>query len=261
MSEFFTHLAGRALRPSDEVQPQIRSRFERGETVRQPGKSNDFEEGEEGAISLIAPRERTPIRAAAPDELAGRIEGLEAILPPPVKAAVEPAPLTTRSVGESSPSELESEVFVERVALRASPPLEKVGLFGNVADDEGRSQHAVNYAPRAPAPTTTPVRTPPRESTEARRDPIGIAPFRDEPQIVPIAPSPVSSPRASQKLASNFADPPHGPDRRVVQITIGRLEIRASAAVPPTRQTASRQGLRAMTLDEFLHKRAAGGSR
>ena len=72
MSEFFTHLAGRALRPSDEVQPQIRSRFERGETVRQPGESNDFEEGEEGAISLIAPRERTLVREAASDKLAGR---------------------------------------------------------------------------------------------------------------------------------------------------------------------------------------------
>ena len=154
---------------------------------------------------------------------------------------------------------MESEVFVERVALRASPPLEKVGLFGNVADDEeGRSQRAVN---NAPATMATPVHAPPRASTEARREPIDIASFRDERRIVPIAPSLVAPLRASQKSAPNFADPPREADRRVVQITIGRLEIRAAAAVPPTRQAASRQGLRAMTLDEFLHKRAAGGSR
>lgn len=258
MSEFLTDLAARALRPSDEVQPQHPSRFEPGETVGHPGESRDFEEGQDRAGTLVSPRARTPIRAAVPNEVAARIERLEAILPPPVKGAGEPTPLATRTGRESSQSEMESEVFVERVALDARPPLEKVAPFAQIPDDqERRSQRA---AGDVPAPVTRPIPAPPRASIKLPSDPAGNAPFRDERRVVPIAPPPVAPLRTSQKSSQNVAGFAPEPGPRVVQITIGRVEIRA-ATPAPIRQSVPSQALRAMTLDEFLDKRAAGDDR
>jgi hypothetical protein len=51
------------------------------------------------------------------------------------------------------------------------------------------------------------------------------------------------------------AEPTSKPEPRVIQISIGRIEIRASTAVPP-RPRAADPGTRAQSLDEYLRQSA-----
>lgn len=256
MSDFLTSLAARALQPSLEVQPQLLSLFEPGhlddETVQAnddglPIRSDAMREDE------IAD-EKAPARNPAPHAVAARLDQLEAILRPRANAPSASAPLPP--VGPRDDG-FPREVFADRDSLAVpageagETPFAKLPPAPVRREDETQPDFVVPVT-RETAARGTPIQDARPRVTIASRTP--------PPPIIPAQASPLAAPlRLPRESKPRHSDPARDAEPRVIQISIGRLEIRASTSTPPSRPRASEQAPQAMTLDEYLRHKSAGG--
>jgi hypothetical protein len=140
----------------------------------------------------------------------------------------------------------------QRLAAREREPPPFASVTSGVRD-------AATPPPPRPFPPATPPPTP------ARRDAPTVRGAQAWPLLRP-APPPILTPpaaalawtRAGQPSPRAAARPPSPPSPPPVQISIGRIEVRAAAPTPPSRRAAALAGPR-LSLDDYL--RARGGRR
>lgn len=257
MSDFLTSLASRALQPSGDVQPQLLSLFEPGhlgdETANAdddgiPSRSDAMREDE-------IPSEKAPARKSAAHAVAARLDQIDAILPPrantPSASAPRP-PVSPRHDG------FPREIFEDRDVIAVQAGEASGTPFAKPIPEPQRNAEDARANPIAPMTRVVPRRDP--AIADARPE-VKIASSTPTPPIIPAQASPLAAPlRLPRESTHRNSDSARDAEPRVIQISIGRLEIRASTSTPPPRSRASQQAPQAMTLDEFLrHKSAEGG--
>jgi hypothetical protein len=79
-------------------------------------------------------------------------------------------------------------------------------------------------------------------------------------KILPGTPLAPGSVTPAQRVSAPLPRPQHTAETPSIQVTIGRVEVRAVAPQPqPSRQKPAQA--RMMSLDEYLRQRASGGAR
>lgn len=105
--------------------------------------------------------------------------------------------------------------------------------------------------PDGPA-TGSPAKSESEESCERPRADGGVD-LRPASDLVPTRSKALFRPRVSPAVTLPDADRAQGPDAPVIQVTIGRVEIRATVEPTPARKPPARSP--AMSLDEYLKQR------
>jgi hypothetical protein len=234
MTDALARLVRRTLGPATVLQPRLPSPFER----RVPGAEAAWLELREApAEPASRPMERQPDADAAAIANAGADVVVPQVQPQPLPRPSEPAEPPTRPhptirVAEPEPAPAaQGPVRPARVAMpRPDGPdgaPERVPAWTAAAAGPGR---VLPLVPPPPAP--------------ARPDDRAAQP----PQVRPLPPQ-------RDPDADGQAEP-------VIHITIGRVEVRANVAPGPARQPDPRlpAARRVMPLEEYLERRARGGS-
>ena len=258
MSDYLTSLATRALLPSGDVQPQLLSLFEPERAGDEPLREDDAPSpvaGLEEPASEVEPS-REPKRGLS----AAPITEVRAMAPP---VSDSPTPSAQSLPPDAADRGVPREVVVERevrreIAAGREASVEPMRVAEAVAEERRVKADEVKEFSRAtPAPVARiATATNPRAATEpasADNPPPAIVPAQLPPNPIPV--------RVPRESARHFSERHREPEPRVIQISIGRLEIRAATSTPAPRPNAARPDARAMTLDEYLRDKAAGGRR
>jgi hypothetical protein len=113
---------------------------------------------------------------------------------------------------------------------------------------EPRTPSAV--APIAPAPQQVTIA--PQVIREPRpAEPVPAPPSPPAPARIAIVPHTIPAPKAVERIVREEPEAPEGP---VINVTIGRIEVRAVPADPPARKSAALA--ERMSLDDYLRRRA-----
>lgn len=197
---------------------------------------------QETAVQRPAPPKRpeppVPAAADAPERRAAQPP--QPPLPPPGPAAAEPPqppPVRARRSPAPRPA---VEAPTSAQAPRPDPPLSLTDRLRSLAAEVTGTVTAQPSADRRdPAADERPSSAPTSPAPRAAR--------RAPPAPVPAPPGPAPGSPA-----------PVAPAQTLVQVTIGRVEVRGPAAAPPARPQR-RETVRPATLDEYLARRNGTG--
>jgi hypothetical protein len=265
MNDFLTSLAMRAVQPNGAVQPRLRSRFEPGPLVNQTASFDGEVDATPDSLRGrdLPPRvpeeklENAKPRPFLPGAFTARLDEIEAILASRAHASPMPSPPQPVSPGERQ--------------FSIEPPDERGWLAARVSGEQP--------SPLMPPPATLgrdAAAPPPQRSIPSGNDPKASRPLSLEPvanthaadkplasptsSIPRVRPAVVPLPPLPRETSPGLAAPAQDASPRVIQISIGRIEIRASASASPSRARAGEQAPRAMTLAEYLNRQSTGGS-
>lgn len=256
--------------------------------------SATFERTPADTSPLIEPARTQPINQPAPAEDASASrQSLKPLMPPPSVSPVvreQPSPPT---------SELQSQVeTVEAISLPPVRPEPRIVRQAVKLEAESAEQPA-QLSPtlkRDPVETTASSEAA-RQSAESLPDQTRLAPFEppeskrpfpslnaslteasrktEQPLVEPSAPQPARSPQPGQSVLAQ----PHITRSRetqapvpaefdtapepapIINVTIGRVEVRASQAPASGVRRQESAAKRLMSLDDYLRQRAGGGGR
>jgi hypothetical protein len=241
MSDFFADLAGLALQARAVVRPRLGTRFEPF-----PARTNMLEE-QEAIPEGEAPRKPAPDLAARPDTLRVSPTGPVAER---TSTGIQPGPRIAPSRAPLDPA------APPGASASARPPVPPA------APVRAESRVVAAIAPageRTVAPMPSPV-SPATPSQRAAATVIASAPALVLPAVArhPRESAPVPHRRGS---APSLPRPigPEVPSERVVEITIGRVDVRAiMPSSPPVAPPARRAP--ELSLDDYLKQRSGGQS-
>ena len=294
MSDFLGNLAARSLGRLETLQPRLPSRFEPAGSTLMPAPAAEgagFER--EAAAAPLSPRASAPPRdvAARPEPVfvpraaTPPAEGREWRSPRPEPIA-EPAPRPRR---RTAPAEPASEAAPDSPAHRLAPQADRLAL-PEPAPEANRSSLAQDPHPR-PSPDH-PIPLPGRGEPGGGRLavlpllPVGGRAMGEEGRgdedlgrgisaAAGSAPSPQPpavrlEPKVILAPPARAAVPPRTPAREprrgetpapAIQVTIGRLEVRATKAPAAAANAAVPRPAAAIPLQEYLDRRSRGGQR
>ncbi|MDR3415529.1 MAG: hypothetical protein P4L83_05010 [Nevskia sp.] len=274
MNDFFASLAARVHGTHDAVRPRLPSMFESDGAVQMPSEETTATAPhDEARTASVAPppaeppAQRAPLPAAdaapvpsrAPLQVVTeRVQAAPAAAAkaaattaPPVAAAaaVQPPPLPPQRGDGETVRHTEREVIRREVVERhPAPPPE--ARRAPQSEPPVEPQHKVMPRTERPAPMAT---LPAQESD----DPFApmASPQRSPAAVTP--PAPPVLPRVEPR-----PQPPQAPVQRraaaepAIQVTIGRIEVRATSAPAERRKTA---GTPVMSLEDYLRTRGERG--
>ena len=168
-------------------------------------------------------------------------------------------PSSSRSATQTAPPADSEETPHELPSTRHMPAR---SLRADVFDEERREQApaVVPRASKSPQSAETPTRT------DSESLPVGmpralkatpstdVRPF-DEVRLVPAQPSTPNSPAAAAREVSAQTQPPP-----TIEVSIGRIEVRAVTPPAPPVQPRQRQAPPKMSLDDYLRAQSGGRS-
>ncbi|MBO9647935.1 MAG: hypothetical protein J7605_05440 [Variovorax sp.] len=254
MTGYLDRLAARLVEPRSHIRPRPVSRFEAVDAPTAVTTEAD---------ALPAPTERAPLRAAI-DRRDG-VRDVASETPSPAKVIQtpgEPHAAPVANVVRSVPSALDTSTTEAR---QGHAPLRRTPLVPVPETVETPELHPP--ASRSAIPTALPTLVHPAPTAKETVGPPTIeeriSPWRAEQpaepaieaRVVTQAPQPLATPRQRDKPEAQVDDSPS-----VVQVTIGRLEVRAPE--PPRRPAA--KPMRAaprMSLQDYLQRRSEGRAR
>jgi ribonuclease E len=280
MSNLLTHLAARSLGAKEQGVPALRPRLP---SLYEPGADKNPDRTERLAVEVEAEAPEADSRPARPE--GARRPSFEP-RPPATQDPSLSAPNAAAAPAARSPRPMRETVVRERPeepSARRAPPQNSAPPAGVLAPaamiqpppSQGAAEKARTGAlGRDEPPTTLRPVVPAAEAAAARPSAALAAPKIAAPQVLappirveaatpggrnetdrapkpsapPVVPAP---PRASLRREQRLAPEPSAPQR--VQVTIGRIEIRAAAASPPP--MAPVRPKPAMSLDDYLAQR------
>jgi hypothetical protein len=286
VSDFLSRLLGRAVHGAPVLRPRPLSLFEspRGTPVARGGGAPEWpaeqhtfaDPPQDGApppspiaraalsaaapVAISPPEPAAEVPAVAPTPVSRQISSAPRSFSPVVSQPIGPAPPDSRSATSAGAS-VESPPVGRRVRRKDVRGSARRADTGADADAEARREPpravpaiARSIAPAAPAAVLA-------QSPRAPVTASGDGPARKTQPVARPAPSRSErpSPRAQRRLAA--APPPRpnvGHTSPTVQVTIGRLEVRATRpAAAPERRAGAPAGPK-LGLDEYLRSRGEG---
>jgi hypothetical protein len=266
VSNFLTRLATRALGGLPQVRPRLPSLFEAAPPLVDARGGLDEKVAElapEPSASSLSARPLVPVPPVPPRRERSRLEREE----PPGRGSPTVLqrlhPLTSFTEGQDKRAE--SPRVREGPRLRVGP-----SLAGRTEAPPALDGPASDAAPRAASgPDPSVFETEPR--SVPARPMITPAPPREEGEQLPISPARATAPLRRQDplwpedrlapLGIRAEGPRRGVGRSaaepVVRVTIGRIEVRATAPAPPPAPAARPAGPR-LSLEEYLRRRNEG---
>ncbi len=274
MSDYLSHIAARSLNLTTVVQPRLASVFEPlPNSIHLPNVSSESAEEKDAALEsestdefqspevpapatsppVSSPLSRSPAPATSPP-----VSSLLLRSPAPVTSPLAAPPLSTpiptspvSSVAHSSPMNPENTTGVttpsSSLASTEAPRSPNPELTIQQIQQPWVQSQAVLAQPPASEPLMPKVPQPELASLPESR---ALLPPRPviQPQITALPEQPTSPP--STKPTS----PP------TIQVTIGRIDVRAIAAPTPSRRPSTPSSAK-LSLDEYLRSRSSGASR
>ena len=260
MSDFLTRLAARSLRPTQTIAPRLASLFE---PVQAPATSLQSALTERSETAVVS-NSSIPTAAA--------------------EAPTSPAVVATRSVGEAAgmlsskaaapvvqtvPTSAAKGVWDERLAGMTGPP---PGHLANELTRQGPDAVNTGFSLTGQATLATqdswnsqvPSSQPAAPVAASRATP---APVLEERHLLIAAKPPAGLELGNFALvarADRAAQTSHHPESSVtaaepsIQVTIGRIEVRAEKDPTPTARVEP--AMRAKPLDDYLRERSGRGS-
>jgi hypothetical protein len=254
MSDFLTALAASALGIADGVEPRSRSRFEDAPGAAWGEQTVEIEAPGPAVGAIETPRAQAAVARPASPEIAG-----ETAVPPAAPFAEPPAP-------EPAPEPATEPTVIRRVRVAEAPPARAPAPQPELTDAPRRSERvtepeaqpiepvrvlrASDAAAERDAPP--PAVSPPALAAREPPTPIVIVPDRVEPAR---SEAPPSAPARPDATAAHPAEPP----APVVQVTIGRIEVRALPAPAAPPQPAAKFAP-ALSLADYLARKTRGGA-
>jgi hypothetical protein len=274
MSGYLEHLVTRVVAPGAGLRPRQASIFEpaapealpapldereTSEYPFAPGKAAAPSRTREGLTSVRSPHQPAPaIRAEtdAPHADTGQVEDAAhppdsldperavtdtpAVLILPVPAVMRAASLMTVPTKHRRTRGLADDVRQVTAEWPETQRDDRLTVDRAAAEPVGHPSFPSSPSPATPR-STVGITEPDRWDTA--QVPIAVAPVR-----LPMIPMPVADPASRMER-----------NRSIVQVTIGRVDVRARTTAAPPRQPSSSTGA-APTLEEYLDRRR-GGSR
>jgi hypothetical protein len=286
MSDYLGNLAAKSLAPAPALQPRLASRFEPLASA-----APELREGPaflEETVTEIAPPPPAPIptetesRSPSPPGRGGqgvrprraeRSEEHHAHVPTAEKISEdspepwrksEPAHRRVPAPVEAEPERVQSVVAKRSVQPSEAPPPAPLsrGERGNLAAAAGVDRDRLQPLTVIPAPPRQDAPVPSLLSPRERGpEGEGSREFRTEKHQYRESPVPQLQPRVTLAERQPFAPQREAPaPEPVIHITIGRIEVRATAApkAPARERPAARP---AVDLDEYLRQRSKGEGR
>lgn len=287
MSDYLNHVAARQLNLTSQIQPRLPALFEpvapAAEMIGVEESLDWNERSEVNEVSAVvrpAPLE-SPVTVAQPP-----------LLPPPFSQPAEPSRVAKLKLPPISPP-VPARLAAPPVEVVPRPPIEPVSplvaqlslppvqaaLTPPAASDRsplpspGISEppQPMQVAEKLVVPPARPVQVdlviePSLLSQPAAGHLVEPPVFREAalptPLLVETAPArlPAKTIRPPTALVRPPASvPPGETPTPTIQVTIGRIEIRATPASPPKKEARATSPV--MSLDEYLRRRSPGGSR
>jgi hypothetical protein len=253
MADYFRHLVVRSLQPQAVVQPRLAGRYE----PLQPGGPS-WAAGQEAGLETDSEVQVRAQPQTRPDPAAPRPQAVGSVLEetrlPLQSSPEEPSP-GLRPAPLQQEAGLKSVSMPELVPLprdRAAPPPP-----APVPADEPRNENAPIAVPPAAARLEAPAPEPAAPASPGERSPQPESP--PAPPRLELKPILAPAPLVGQPERPREAPvPPAVEPAPVVNITIGRIEVRAA---PPKTDALARKARSAppvMSLEEYLKRRNGG---
>ncbi len=255
MGDLFQELANRARGQARVVQPRLLSMFEPETTVEEPApEAEGFETiSESGAPSA---QDRSPRSKAAPTESPGHprerlISRAESALPATLRAPTHGIP-DSRQESRHLPQGRED-------AGAAAPTIPRWTAPGPALEDRFPP---VSEAPKLPprtvpgSPSEPTLVAPGAPSTSADSKRAPLAPIH-RPSIAPASEPSLESPRTLFEARPIPAPAPAPAPQRLVEVRIGRIEVRAATPEPPPPPRRRREPH--VSLGDYLSRRQRNG--
>jgi hypothetical protein len=243
MSDYFTALATRSVNPAGALRPRL--------------------------TPLFGPPPFDATWLAQPAEL--HVEPVESEASPADSDAVSllsPAPESIVRAVAASPANPTTEPLTQRPSAPVTPPLPAApdpSTFAAPRPSEESAGLAPLSQPSGPAAVRghrLPSKRPgSAEGTQQRSVTIQVAPaLRSSPRAAPSGESLAFPPRNRSAVVRAPAPPASIVEERgpVIQVTIGRVEVRATAPAPPQRQPRP-EAPRGVSLEQYLRRQGRGG--
>ncbi len=273
MSDFLSTLIARARGdapgegPASLIQPRPLARFEPASAAGWDALSLSVESGAEAparpapgdgpSLAPPAPQPQAdigPADQAAPEPPATQPPPRHA--PQPAARERQPSELPVPAAAESAPAPLAAQPLTPQrppappsgEEARPSRPPAAPGPAENPAPAPPRVQPAQTIVQQSERQTSLPAATAPPAEKTTRLEPALSAPPANGLQPALSPPPPTS------------AQPPAAGPEPVINVTIGRVEIRAVAAPPPPQRTPRTEPA-VMSLEDYLRRRREKGGR
>ncbi len=251
MSDYLAHLVARTLAPAPGIRPQTPALFEPPSIAPEPAVPHEFNAEKAAALSTVfATAEKNP--GASKGKSAS-----EENSPGHLRMKTQPAP-APNIIPLHPPS--------------AAPPREEIVVrhvhsgrnWNDSFSEPSRPEREMSAAARAPSPSFRSRRTGEPESGQkiSGTKPLALpgtpvaVPSRLRESEKDFSIRPVS-PR--ERREPPVASAPAAPAEPVINVTIGRVEIRA--VQNPARERSQPKAPRGLSLDDYLRQRAGGISR
>ncbi len=283
MSDYLDRLVSRSLAPAAEVRPRVPSVFESrsGPAILPPNAG--LEVNEESITTTLAPSVKDSPASTGPESLVPSVVSAVAPRPgPPTTAAespVAPRPLAHPEITVAPPSPVArapAEAAHDPAAIRPAvspslspetrptftPPPNRAPPLDTPPAVVTRSEPSpVSFpvAPRVEAKTLEPPAFAPIVRPVLRPQESAVTP-QIRPSVT-LRETPASGPQTARRTGA-AAQPPSAATspQPSIQVTIGRVEVRASSpASPPLPARVKKEP--ALSLESYLRRRAEGGRR
>jgi hypothetical protein len=283
MNNFLQHLVDRSLgAETQQIRPLLPGLFE-PITGAEPGLVELLPE--QGTKEEPRPRHLTPpveaVRETAPPAatpLQPTLRAEERPVTPPLAPRPEPQISDRQAIEPSGAGQLKERAPAAQPAERDEPPQPEGWIESRPAperppDREPTPRHVPKPELLRPAPDRAAVQRQPEESRPALLD---LRRDRERPRAAPIEPVmrlrrnepeiardggdiiPAAEPPSSAHSTQSNRAPAEQPPIPRVQVSIGRVEVRAVFAPPPVTPPARPQPGPSMSLDDYLKQRDGG---
>jgi hypothetical protein len=264
MSGFLSNLLARSRGTAEVVRPRLSSLFEPADSNWSGTALEDMSEAfDEAPTPVGAPAPGEPLGAPEPGKVVHR-KTLELETPLQVETSSRVEPIKAEAPGPGWLQPLQLKGMAPTQLSPATPNAPMAERRARVPELREPSRTTPVPAPpvalarkRESVPPTQPwlEAQPPRDSTRLREGTLTpaqkVSGVRDQPPLTPPAQRPRFQPLPSQ-LRPAVSEP-------AVQVTIGRIEVRAVTEAGPRKQ--ERAASPVMSLNDYLKTRAGGGNR
>ena len=277
MQDFLSNIAAKALNPAQGVRPRPVSLFEpvrsTGEPVVTRAAIDEQTEERPGFRRNKIPETVPPVqhtrqapelqnsitkKHAAPDQQRDSHSG-----PTGTSSAESPTGL---SVYQPTDRPEQQDKLAPSIHKTLSVPVEQTEQTGVLSQSEPAP--ALPTVRQSPVPADIPLGGTPLPTESVRQQTIGLKPaiVRRPDELMPPSPSRIEnerqateSPRLSAPSGAHESLAAHAPPVPTIQVTIGRIEVRATV---PTRPAQKLQATaQPMNLDDYLSRSQGGGRR
>jgi hypothetical protein len=256
LSDFLSRLAERALDPAGRVRPVIAPRFA---DVTPPAWGEQSQELEAASPPVDPPADSPGLPSAAhANQSMDAPRSAPATVIHEVRSVSEPATVAaaTPRTDDASPNPAPRRTqAVEQTTATMPATRTVIAPVAEVRQTEVRTDRVIEHAP-PPAPLTKVLTQTVQRVIE--RAQVSGAPL---PRALPAAPAP-----GRRRAPAARRPPPETPffgspvaDETVINVTIGRVEVRAAAAEPAVAPKAGGPASPRLSLDEYLVRRQQGG--